>query len=526
MSMKESRLGGMDRECSIVVAIYIIGSAWIIARLTWLYFLAFMSFGFTPDLPWLLKTGHYILAQGGLPAHDIFSWTAPDRPLIAYQWLFEVLLASLEKLVGLDAVIQISAFVGVVLYVIAPLALNARYRPPLFFALPLCVAAALLATYNLQVRPMLVTCAFLLLQFGLIERLRLGRIRLKVLIPATVFYYMLWGNMHMLVLFGLGSLGLFAWADAMQRAGAALFDPPEPDLEGQPIAWRVYAMLMGASVIGSLLNPYGYGIYSHLFETVRDAGAAHISELNTPDFHTVRMQFFTGLLLLFILLMARARTIFAVHEVLHVLAFSLASLYSGRFVVWAALFFALILPRALQRLTVGFDRDRYRAIRGTLLITEPQRAKIITVYLAISVLFTLIAPRFLESPMMACSSYAPVIKAYQALKQDTDRLFNDDAMGSCMILYQPVPKVFIDTRFDFYSGEHSAKWAKAIWLGENWKEVLGEWDINTFVLRKGLPLTELLSVMPEYESLYEDGVARIYRLRAGSLGNGFNKKSP
>ncbi len=527
MNIKKPQIQSKETEAPIMVAVYLLVLVWLLGRLTWLYFLTFMSSGFSPDTAWLLQTGNHILAQGALPTHDMFSWTATDRPLVAYQWLFEVLLAAQQKLAGTDFLVQMYAVSGIVLYVPITIALNARYRIPVFFALPVAVASAAIATYNLQIRPMFATCAFLLLQYGLVERLRLGRIGLRVLIPVTVFYYMLWANMHLLVLFGLVSLGLFALADALQKHGDAQFDPPDPILEGQPIVWRDYAWLMGASFVGSLLNPYGYRIYTYLFETLGSvSGVAQFGELSSPNFHDGQMQIFADLLLLFILLMARARSVFAVHEVLHVLAFSLATLYSGRFVVWAALFFAIILPRALWRLTLAIGLIRYRAIHKTVLITEPHRAKIVGGYILVCLGIALLSPRFLASPIPeACAKFEPAIKAYRSLRQDTDRLLNDDIMGSCIIMYPPAPKVFIDTRFDFYGGAHTGKLAKAMLLEENWKSAIAEWNINTFILRKGLPLTELLAVLPECETLYEDGVARIFRLRAGNAGIVF-KKSP
>lgn len=504
------------KEYTLLVSGYIAAITLLLGELMRIYITGAMRFGFTPDLPWLLQTGHYILAHGEIPARDIFSWTAADRPLVAYQWFFEVLLAWIQRHGGIDFLIELFAFLGILLYVLVPLALNARYRIPLFIALPIGAAAAAVATYNLQVRPMFATCAFLLLQYALLEQRRLGRISMKALIPATIFSYALWANMHILVLFGLVSLGLMVLGDALQRSGLAEFEPPDPALEGQPIAWREYALLFGASILGSLINPYGYDIYLHLFDTMKDTVQTKVvGELLSPNFHNTQMEIFAGLMVLFIVLMTHMRRILAPHEVLHILAFGFATLFTARFVVWAALFFAIILPRALHRLSVD-SLNRYEAIQGAIHIIEHHRGRIITAFMAISLLFTLAVPGIIESPSTeACAKYGPTMEAYQRLKRDTDRLFNDDVIGSCMHLDYPEQKVFIDTRFDFHGDTLTREVTEALQLSQDWKAVFDKWNIDTFVLRKGLPLTELLSELPGYMLLYEDGAAMILRIRTG-----------
>jgi hypothetical protein len=515
MNGTTSPLQGKPAESSLMVTIYLLMGVIIVAQLTWLSLKAFILFGFSPDFAWLLQTGNYLLEHGELPSHDLFSWTAPQRPLMSYQWLFEALLAVQHRLLGIDRLIQFYAVICLAMYVVGPWLLNTRYRINVLAALYLGAASALMSSYNLQVRPMLATCAFLLIQFGLVERYRLGRIRLAVLLPITGFYYMVWGNMHVFVLVGLASLVLFAIADLMQQARLAQFNPPEPSIEGRPIGLKDYAWLLTASFSGSLINPYGYKIYSHILNFLAVAGeSVKFDELGSPDFQTLQMQIFAGLLLLFILLMTKVRRVFSPHETLHLLAFSFASLYSTRFVVWAALFFAIILPRALWRLSDSMDLGRYQAIQTALLVMDRHRLTIVSAYLCLSVVAALIVPRFMTTRITeSCAKYEPAITAYGSLKKDSDRLLNDDVMGSCLIMYPSAPKVFIDTRFDFYASEHTAKLAKALFLKKNWKDIITDWKIDTFILRADLPLTELLSNLPDYDVLYGDEAVKIIRLK-------------
>ncbi|MGA7558617.1 MAG: hypothetical protein WBW12_06850, partial [Terriglobales bacterium] len=46
-----------------------------------------------PDMWWHVKTGDWIVAHHAVPHNGLFSWTAADRPWVAYSWGFEVILS-------------------------------------------------------------------------------------------------------------------------------------------------------------------------------------------------------------------------------------------------------------------------------------------------------------------------------------------------------------------------------------------------------------------------------------------------
>ena len=51
-----------------------------------------LAFPYDPDYFWHLRTGQWIVENGQLPDHDLFSCTRPDAPWVLHEWLFEVVL--------------------------------------------------------------------------------------------------------------------------------------------------------------------------------------------------------------------------------------------------------------------------------------------------------------------------------------------------------------------------------------------------------------------------------------------------
>ncbi len=57
------------------------------------------------DTGWHLRTGEWILAHGRVPRNDIFSFTRPDQPWFAWEWLWDVLFGWLHREAGMAAVV-------------------------------------------------------------------------------------------------------------------------------------------------------------------------------------------------------------------------------------------------------------------------------------------------------------------------------------------------------------------------------------------------------------------------------------
>ncbi len=213
------------------------------------------------DLWGHLRFGGNIVAQRTIPQVDPYSFTS-DRPWVNHEWLAEVLMFGAygpAGAVGLMA-LKLAIDLGLLLIVLAELrrSLPAPLVRDRFTALLIVGIKSRAAVY---VRPQL----FSLLLFGvllaLLARADRGRWRALLLVPPLMA---LWTNLHGGWLVGLGTLGIWLVFRLFAR-----------NLRTRDRA--VLLLLGGGSLLATLANPYGVGMWRFLHETV-GMGRPDISE--------------------------------------------------------------------------------------------------------------------------------------------------------------------------------------------------------------------------------------------------------
>jgi hypothetical protein len=462
----------------------------------------------TPDFHWLLRGGQ-LIGEQGLPDAEPFSWSAAGQPVVFYQWLFMRLLAAGDALVGLKGLLFLQVAAGVAIYLGAPLFAVPRRVPALLVLLVGGFALAIV-TVNLGLRPMMATSALLLLQYMIVQAWRRGRVGFPLTAVLVAVSYAAWANLHNGVVIGLGSLALFTAGDGAERRGMYCFAPRDAETEGTPAHLGRYLLLAMTALAASLANPYGPGIYAHLLEfSSQKALAAAIVELRSPDFHIAQFRWFLLLMGLGAVALTGARRALGGADLLHLAVFTVATLLCARFVVWAALFYALILPRALHQLTTA--RGDLRAdLRDLLLGASAAVRRYAAVALAggAAALALWLATTPLQ-PDDLCRRYAPVLAADRAAFPAGGRWFAGAEIGSCSIGAAPGRRVFVDTRFDVYGEEIVTDMLRVLRLEPGWAEVLARRGIRRVVIEKGWPLAQLVKYDPKFRITYEDEVALI-----------------
>src|SRR5438552_8192380 len=63
------------------------------------------------DTGWHIRTGDYILAHHAVPRQDLFSFTRPNEPWFAWEWLSDILFSWLHSGWGLKAVAMAAGMV-------------------------------------------------------------------------------------------------------------------------------------------------------------------------------------------------------------------------------------------------------------------------------------------------------------------------------------------------------------------------------------------------------------------------------
>ena len=471
------------------------------------FFLAgvILRLGATPDLPWLKAAGHWILDHGQLPATDPFSWTAAERPWVLYQWGFEAALAALDRVAGHAGVAVAFAWAALAIYLLVPL-YAAPPRTPAPLAAGIAAAGLVIVSVNLSIRPMIATSAGLLVQHLLIDRLRSGRIGLRAACVATALLYVAWANLHTGFAIGLIALLLTLLGDWGERRF-----PAAHAFWASPLRPGQVAALFGTAALGSALTPYGFALHVYLIEMASDAAInSRIDELRGPDFALLQFRLFLVLGIVSVAASMRGRRVLRPSNTLIWAATLVATLVAARFVVWASLYFVLLLPGAVM--------NAWPALRSGA--PRIGRSLIFTLTAVVAIAPPLLAWRGLADPLgLDCARLETAIRVYEAKRMPSERLLTDPLSGSCMISIAPGIPVFIDTRFDFFGGEFSAAALDLLALKPGWRAQLDRWRIDAAVIDRRRPLAEALAIDPRFLILYRDDEAVVVRrLHKGADG--------
>lgn len=474
---------------------------------------AMMSDAITVDYPWLLESGRAVIDQGGLPGTDIFSWTHAQDEWVQYQWLFEVGLAVIVDLIGIDWLVRLFMLVVVGIYLLFPLVGGLPRRVPYVLTVTVGSVALIIITINMSIRPGLMTTLFLLIQYVTLARMRRGDLARGGFAIIGVMY-LLWGNIHMGVILGIISLALMAAGDFLEHSGRRRFEPADPEVEGQPLAPRVYLAIIALAFAASLVNPYGLYIYEHIIDL--SGQTSHTA--NVDELQALNMQWGQGQLLMllfggFMVALTFSRRALAAQEILHLVVFTAMAMFAARLVLWPALFFVLILPKALHHIATDM-KSRDPSLDTLFGAPEEFRTMILALVALFSVVMTVAIPQQVAPRKLGrCDELMPGLTKIAELRRPDDRMFNDPTSGSCLLLVDPKAKLFIDPRFDFYGGDFLSEAAAAMRLESDWREELDRWGADSVLMRRFWPLAAELDRADDYEKLFDDGIIAFYRKR-------------
>lgn len=211
------------------------------------------------DLWWMQHTGQYILEQGGLPDTDPFSYTFANKQWINVKWLYEVLLAFLHKLGGLEMAFVWQGFISVATLVVlgrsGKLLLGREKTSAV--SLLLLLFAAWVLEFRWIGRPEMHSHFFAVLYFYLFWLYTKGQISkgIFVLIPLQI----LWTNMHEAFATGLVMLTAFAAAYSVEYWFRRKAESPLPSPKHLLIASALAGLSIG-------IHPWHIHMYSYPFE--------------------------------------------------------------------------------------------------------------------------------------------------------------------------------------------------------------------------------------------------------------------
>ncbi len=447
------------------------------------------------DTGWHIRTGEMILTSHALPRADPYSFTRAGEPWFAWEWGSDVIIGAADRMAGLPGVVWL--FV-ISIAAVSWLWFRLNWTIGGNFLIACLLASPMLSTSNLHwlARPHVFSWIGMLI---LLTAFETARMRFTWKHALTIgFGTALWANLHasfflvplVAVLYGLGHvLRPLLWNLDRQ-------------LEFDIARWFGWAAV--ASLLGSLLNPYGPLLHAHLVQYLMDSALLdRVGEFQSFNFHVEGS--FQILLTLGIAATGGVLAL-AQKKLPHFLLTALllaAALRSARGLPVAAL---ALLPIANGAITDGLRRPRdLRApVRHGLqsFLAYCDRLRLLDARLsglAIAPVFLLAAFAWLQAPIVKSHTgfspeEFPVYTAGElSLLPENIRLLAPDKYGGYLIYrFAGTRKVYFDGRSDFYGSGFMKEYIRLMEVRPGWEAIVARYGFTHALLPRDFSLAPAL----------------------------------
>ncbi|HLK67135.1 MAG TPA: hypothetical protein VKU19_27060 [Bryobacteraceae bacterium] len=457
------------------------------------------------DTGWHIRTGDYILQTGRVPQADPFSFTRAGQPWFAWEWLSDVIFASLHRWHGLAAVAGLAA--GVLgLSAVFLFCWLLRRGSGLWIAVAVTLLAVSQSSIHALARPhifslLLATQALWILD----EDRRSPGLLLWWLVPLTA----LWANLHAGFAGWLLILGLLVLVSGIARH------------------WKNflrYGTLAALCSAATLLNPYGWRLHQHIAQYLGSSWIMeHVQEFQSPSIRSENMIVFALMLLFGVVSAGRPLGRRQWFDGLLVIAWGFAALRSARHVPWYAIVSAPVIASECATWWSGLAarKPARSAIRIFWdLSLDLGRSRHISIWAptlgALVIGISLPAARLADFP----ESRFPVAAVGANLNRlvpagSMPRILTSDQWADYLIfqLY-PLQRVFFDGRSDFYGPSVGDDYQALLSVGAGWRGALDRYGFDIALLPKDWALGNLLQDSPDWTVVYRDSISVLLMRRS------------
>jgi drug/metabolite transporter superfamily protein YnfA len=444
-----------------------------------------------PDIWWHLRTGQWILAHGQLPTTDPFSTYGNGKLWVTYSWLFEVLVYSLYKNLGLSGIlffsVAMSLLVGLSVHILIhqtkfPFVLEASF-----------VAVTLVGMTPLMTpRPWLISIVLFAVQLLILKHSeQTGKTATLLSLPVL---YIIWANLHIQFIYGLVVIGFLT----LESLILTIVGRELPSEKSQRVPAGSLLLVGSACILATMVNPYGYNIYRQ------------VVEYSLLTFQSVQelqpLSFVSPTDWIVIILVIGASFVLGSKRRLQ--PFSLLLLILGCFLgfrarrdVWVTLLAAAFIIS--EHLIVCCPSDTFQLTCGRVL------ALLGGITIAVGMIGWY---RQLSEPHLrtAVEQRFPV-KAVEFVRQNNygGPLFNSFNWGGYLIWGLPQIPVSIDGRGNIHG--HRVDRAYQTWMGySGWDSDRELINSRIVIAEVSSPLASLLRMDSRFKVVYEDGTAAVF----------------
>lgn len=463
---------------------------------------------------WHIRTGQQILATHAIPREDSFSSTMAGKPWFAWEWLYDLAVGQLEATLGLNGVVWLTASVIAAVFAWMFRLLIARGTNVLV-ALVLVLLAVSASMIHFLARPHVVSWLFTLAWFWILDSSerdaadgRGGRgARWLWALPLMM---LVWVNVHGGFLVGFVLLGIFL-VGAMWTWFRARENRIEEILQKIAAGKRVRTLAAVGllSAVASLVNPYGWKLYSHIYHYLSNRFLMdHIEEFQSPNFHGIAQRCFLALLLITVAVLALRGRELRMSQGLIVLFALYAGLYASRNIPVSCILLAMVVGALVP--TMGLSHGFIQRMADVEVRQRGHLWPIVAIVLTVSIAAN--GGRLGSSVLMDAhfDSKRMPVQAVNYLEQHegSGPVLSPDYWGGYLI-YRLYPKshVVVDDRHDLYGEEFFKSYLKMMHVERGWDEFLRTHPLSCVLLPKDGALANTLLVTKGWKQIYADEVA-------------------
>lgn len=472
------------------------------------------------DIGWHIRNGQHMLLTHAITRTDPFSSTMVGQTWYAWEWLYDVLIAVVHHVFGLNGVVFYSAAIIAATFVLA-LHVALRRGGNLAVTIFLLIIALGATAIHFLARPHIASWLFTVIWFDVLDSSEQRPSRQIYWLPLLM---LLWVNLHGGFVLGFMLLGAYLVAGAVQFFWGKTRE--------QSVAWlQRLSLVTLLSSAASFVNPYGYHLHVHVFRYLTDRFLMdRITEFASPDFHAVPQQCFAVLLLITILAVATARRKPSLAHILVLLLAAYSGFYATRSLPTSSLLMVLIIAPMLSQTIASAAEDSAIAewLQGFFSWLHSFSARMSNMetqfrgHLWLFLIFVL--------GLWACANHGKIGSAqflnayfdekrfpiesaeYIAAHQTHQPIFSLDYWGGYLIyrLY-PETKVVLDDRHDLYGDQFFEDYLKVVWVQPGWEKVLNERHVNWVLVPPNSSLANMLRITSAWTIEHEDKTAVLFQ---------------
>ncbi len=473
---------------------------------------------------WHIRNGELMLQTHSISCVDPFSATVGGQPWYAWEWLYDLMIAAVHHMSGLNGVVFFTAAVMAATFVLVfRLAMRRGGNLPItFFLLVLSLGAS---AVHFLARPHVLSWLFTVIWFEVLDSAGRGADaeghRRLFWLPLLM---LLWVNLHGGFLLGFALLGVYFVGGSIEY----FTDPGNRDAIGSCL--KRLGLVGVLSLLATFVNPYGYKLHLHIYQYLSDRFLMnHISEFRSPDFHGVAQQCFAVMLLVTIAALTSARRKPQVARLLVILLAAYSGLYASRNLPVSSILLTLIIaPLLSETVEKADDADLAPWLRGLFLRLHSFSSRMkklelgllghLWLVLACTVGLWACMHGGRLGPVQLINAYFddkrfPVEAVDVIAKRDIRApIFCPDQWGGYLIyrLY-PETKVLVDDRHDLYGDQFFKNYLKVIFIQPGWSKMLEEEHADWVLVEKNSSLGTMLGLTSGWKLVHEDETAVLFQ---------------